>query len=106
MVLFGTLLSLASSGAVAGVTPDAQTRQPPDRAPSTMTSKEIASFNAGLDGKDRYYIRCRKEEVIGSLAKKLRICRTNEEWARYSVIGNQNARDTVEAMARAPVNSN
>ena len=101
LILGATLALITVSTAAA-----AEDRQPPDRPPSTMTSKEIAAFNTGLDRGHPQYIRCRKEEVIGSLARKLRVCRTNAEWAKYADIGNQNARDTVESMARAPVNSN
>ena len=81
-------------------------RTPPDRAPSTMTSTEIAAFNKGLELTHPYFIKCRKLEETGSLVKKARVCRTNEEWKLSSVKGNQNARDTVEAMSRAPINSN
>ena len=52
------------------------------------------------------YITCRKTEVMGSLARKLRVCRTNEQWKESSARGNENARDTLEAMTKAPINSN
>lgn len=83
----------------------ADERTPPDRPASTMTSKEIAAFNEGLDSKHPYFIRCRRLEETGSLVRKARVCRTNEQWAQSFAQGNQNARDTVEAMTRAPVNS-
>ena len=70
-----------------------------------MTNKEIETFNVGLDKAHPYFIKCRRIEEIGSLVKKARVCRTNQEWARADRDGNQNARDTVEAMTRAPVNS-
>lgn len=79
-------------------------RQPPDRPPSTMTSREIAAFNQGLEKAHPYYIKCRRMEEIGSLVKKARVCRTNQDWVQADKVGNQNARDTVEAMTRAPVN--
>ena len=50
------------------------------------------------------YIKCRKIEEIGSWVKKARVCRTNEQWKQAWAQGNQNARDTAEAMTRAPVN--
>lgn len=79
-------------------------RQPPDRPASTMTSKEIAAFNEGLDKAHPYFIKCRRIDEIGSLVKKARVCRTNQEWRTADRDGSQNARDTVEAMTRAPVN--
>jgi len=81
-------------------------RTPPDRAPSLMTSTEIAAFNKGLEAKHRYFIKCRRLEETGSLVKKARVCRTNEQWKVSSSNNNQNARETVEAMTRAPINSN
>lgn len=81
-------------------------RSPPDRQPSSMTPTEIEAYNQGLAANHPYYIKCRKTDVIGSLAKKLRVCRTNQQWVTASSIGNQNARDTVEAMSKAPINSN
>ena len=74
---------------------------PPDRAPSEMTPTEIKAYNAGLDKNHPYYITCRKTEVIGSLARKLRVCRTNDQWKVSSANGNQNARDTLEGFARS-----
>ena len=81
-------------------------RSPPDRPASSMTPTEIRAFNKGLESSHPYYIKCRKTDVIGSLVKKLRVCRTNKEWAAAASTGNQNARDTVEAMPRAPINNN
>ena len=80
-------------------------KQPPDRMPSEMTPTEIKAYNADIDASHPYYIKCRKTEVLGSLVKKLRVCRTNEQWKEASHKGNENAADTLEAMRRAPVNS-
>jgi hypothetical protein len=73
---------------------------PPDRMPSEMTPTEIRAYNSDIDESHPYYIKCRKTEVIGSLARKLRVCRTNEQWKEASANGNQNARDTLEEFAR------
>jgi hypothetical protein len=99
-VFITAALSLAiAAPAVAG------DKQPPDRMPSTMTPTEIKAYNADIDATHPYYIKCRKTEVIGSLARKLRVCRTNEQWKESSARGNENAADTLEAMRRAPINS-
>jgi hypothetical protein len=73
---------------------------------SAPTPKQIAAHNEGLSPEEPEYMRCRKEEVIGSWAKKVRVCRTNREWSQRSDTGNQNARDTIEAMTRAPASGN
>lgn len=89
---------------VSGANP--QERTPPDRAPSLMTRTEIAAFNKGLASTHPYFIKCRRLDETGSLVKKARVCRTNEQWKIASSNNNQNARDTVEAMSRAPINQN
>ena len=78
---------------------------PPDRMPSEMTPTEIKAYNADIVRNHPYYITCRKTEVMGSLVKKLRVCRTQEQWKEASHKGNENAADTLEAMRRAPINS-
>lgn len=89
VVLIGLLASQASG--------EAQ-RAAPDRAPSLMTSAEIKAHNDGLAPTDPNYIKCRKIEEIGSLVKKARVCRINDEWKAAWAQGNQNARDTADAM--------
>jgi hypothetical protein len=80
-------------------------KQPPDRMPSEMTPTEIRAYNSDIERAHPYFITCRKTPVVGSLARKLRVCRTNEQWKESSARGNDNAADTLEAMRRAPVNS-
>jgi hypothetical protein len=79
-------------------------RPPPDRPPSAMTSREIAAYNQGLPRDHPNFIRCRSFDEIGSWAKKSRVCRTNGDWKLSERNGNDNARETLEAMRRAPVN--
>jgi hypothetical protein len=66
--------------------------------PKAMSRAEISAFNAKLPRTHPYYIRCLRLEETGSLVKKTYSCRTNEQWGRAERVGNQNARDTVEAM--------
>ena len=73
-------------------------RAPPTKRPSEMTPTEIKAYNVGLAQTHPYYIKCRKTLEIGSLVKKNRVCHTNEQWKDVSAKGNQNARDTAEAM--------
>lgn len=79
--------------------PDPADRTAPDRPPSTMTSSEIKAHNEGLPMTHPYYVKCRKIEEIGSLVKKARVCHTNEQWKQLWVQGNQDSRDTMDAMA-------
>lgn len=76
-------------------------KQPPDRMPSEMTPSEIKAYNADIDASHPYYIKCRKTEVMGSLVKKLRVCRTNEQWKEASARGNENVREMTEGFARS-----
>jgi hypothetical protein len=84
----------------------ADEKAPPDRAPSLMTPTEIRAFNEGLDPAHPYYIRCRKDPVVGSLVRKLRVCRTNEEWKRFAAMGNDSGREVLEDASKAPVSGN
>lgn len=45
------------------------------------------------------YVKCRTESVIGSRAKKRRVCLTNAEWERVAREGNAVADKLVEDMA-------
>lgn len=95
-----TALALVAAPATA----EAESRRALDKAPSAMTNDEIKAYNDGLAMTHPDYIKCRKIEESGSWVKKARVCRTNEQWKQAWGQGNQNARDTAEAMTRAPVN--
>jgi len=73
--------------------------------PKAMSSAEIKTFNAKLPRSHPYYIRCVKTAAVGSLVARQVSCRTNEQWKLTDLRGNQNARDTVEAMQGKAVNS-
>lgn len=73
-----TLLSLPVAATAQG---DAA---PPQLDPRAMSMSEIRTHNATLARTDRKYIVCRTSEQTGSLARKNRICRTNEEWDKAS----------------------
>ena len=88
----------------AGAVDASADRTPPERKPSEMTPTEIKAYNNGLTPAHPYFIKCRKTLEIGSLVKKNRVCHTNEQWKAVWAKENQDARDTAEAMTRAPVN--
>ncbi|HRE33769.1 MAG: hypothetical protein BGO58_14380 [Sphingopyxis sp. 65-8] len=81
-------------------------RAPPPKKPSLMTPTEIEAYNKGLGQTHPYYIKCRKTLEIGSLVKKTRVCHTNAEWKDVIARGNQDARDTAEAMTSKGSTSN
>jgi hypothetical protein len=90
-------LSLALAGpAIAG-----GDSSPPSRVPSEMTSSEIKTHNTGLEAKDPNYIKCRKSEVMGSLVKKQRVCRTNQQWKEAAAQGNDGTREMIEGIGRS-----
>lgn len=86
----GALISVAipvqSAGAVAS--------QEPAVAPATKakTPEKIT------DRRHPDYVRCRLEPVIGSLAKKQRVCMTNQQWAAHIQEGNRRANQFVSDM--------
>ena len=98
-----TLLATSAFAAESGAPAD---HAPPPKAPSAMTPTEIKAHNEGLAQTHPYYIKCRKTLEIGSLVKKNRVCYTNEKWKQVIAQGNQNARDTAEAMVGKGLNQN
>ncbi len=83
----GALLSvvLASQPVAAGTDNDAETTE-------AEKSDEI------VDRRHPDYVRCRLEPVIGSLAKKRRVCMTNEQWAAHIEEGNKRSKQFVADM--------
>lgn len=75
------------------------------RAPSEMTGAEIDAYNQGRPATSPDYIRCRKVDQVGSLVRKLRVCNTNAGWRQATEKSSQDARDTMEVMARGWSNS-
>ena len=100
--VFGSAAIALASAALSTV--ESEQKLPPDRPPSEMTPTEIRAYNEGLDFSHPYYIRCRKDVVVGSLIRKLRVCRTNEEWKRFAAMGNDNSREILDDVSRAPIN--
>lgn len=94
------LMALPAVSAVAS-----ENEMPLGRAPSEMSGDEIDAYNQGRTANDADYIRCRRIEQPGSLVKKLRVCNTNAGWKRVADKGNQDARDSMETLARGWSNS-
>lgn len=97
------LLATPAAFAAEGTAAD---RAPPSKPPSAMTPTEIKVYNEGLAQTHPYYIKCRKTLELGSLVKKNRVCYTNEKWKEVTAKGNQDARDTAEAMTSKSGTSN
>jgi hypothetical protein len=51
------------------------------------------------DRKHPDYVRCRTKPVIGSLAKKKRVCMTNSQWAAVNQESSKRSRELVEDLA-------
>lgn len=101
---FLLVLAAAAAGTTAVATADLPVLE---KDPTAMSQSEIRAFNKGRSVNDPDYIRCRKTEETGSLIRKTFICHTMSQWASLDRQGNQNARDTYEAMtSKATNNSN
>lgn len=91
--MFISMIALAlSQGAVAAESADIMSEQ----RVAVMTRSEIRAYNARLERAHPAYIRCDRRLETGSLVKKVETCRTNEEWRRMEVVGNDEARDIVD----------
>jgi hypothetical protein len=95
---FVSIVALSLVAATPAVAADSQ---PPSQSPSQMSPSDIKAHNSALASTDPNYIKCRKSEVMGSLVKKQRVCRTNEQWKQASALGNEGTRDMVEGFARS-----
>lgn len=96
---FAILIGLSASAAMSSAAL-ASEQIPLARTPSDMSGSEIDAHNHGLALTDANYIKCRRIELTGSLVRKLRVCNTNSEWKRIGDKSNQDARDTMEQLAR------
>jgi len=92
-------------GLLAAPAAASESEMPLARSPSEMSGAEIDAYNQGRVANDADYIRCRKIDVPGSLVKKMRVCNTNAAWRRIADKGNQDARDSMETLARGWSNS-
>ena len=90
-------LVLQTSGATA---PDVQRPNP-----RSMSKSEIAAFNTKVGSRHPYYIRCRKVADTGSNVRKIRTCKTQEEWKLAANEGNQQSRDFIESLSSKGGNS-
>jgi hypothetical protein len=88
-------IALLLSTAVAQ-TPSAPVDPATITGPIRMKPSEIRAYNAGLAPNHPNYIRCVTEVATGTLAKKTRTCRTNQEWARLGADGNDKARALID----------
>jgi hypothetical protein len=51
----------------------------------------IADDEAKVDKSAPDYVKCRRLDITGSLAKKVRVCKTNAEWSRLAQKGSADA---------------
>ncbi|NJM51132.1 MAG: hypothetical protein HC843_09855 [Sphingomonadales bacterium] len=70
-----------------------------DKSTADSNAEKAQKIN---DRKHPDYIRCRTEPVLGSNAKKRRVCLTNRQWAEVSRDGNAMARDMAETGTSRP----
>lgn len=101
-MLNSLLLAMAAQAAVAATGPTTADARPID--PRTMSQAQVRAHNATLSATDPNYIRCVKSDDTGSLVRKRFSCRTNAMWEADDSKGNQNARDTFEAMQGKAIN--
>jgi hypothetical protein len=98
MSLFLALLVLAPAAAAAPTDPALVS------GPVKMKPSQIREYNASLSPDHPNYIRCVTETVTGTLARKVKTCRTNQDWERVGTVGNDAARGIVEPAQRGFTN--
>ncbi len=68
-------------------------------AGETATVEDVAKTEKPkkiTDRKHPDYVRCRSEPIIGTLARKKRVCMTNREWAAHNREGSKRSREFVD----------
>ncbi|GAA0487801.1 hypothetical protein GCM10009096_33400 [Parasphingorhabdus litoris] len=84
--------AIASISALAISTPSAF-------AGETATVEDVAKKEKPkkiTDRKHPDYVRCRSEPIMGSLARKRRVCMTNREWVAHNLEGSKRSREFVD----------
>ena len=66
-------------------------------AAAQETQEKPAEAAKITDKKHPDYVKCRTESVIGSRAKKRKVCMTNAQWAEVARNGNERANKLVES---------
>jgi hypothetical protein len=72
----------------------------------SMGPRDIKAFNQTVPANHPYHIRCMSDPEIGSLVKRITVCKTNQQWSKADQIGNDDARDIGDKMASKFSNSN
>lgn len=78
-------LAISAPSAFAGETATVEDAVKKDKKPKKITDRNHPE-----------YVRCRSEPVIGSLARKKRVCMTNREWAAHNREGSKRSREFVD----------
>jgi hypothetical protein len=85
--------SILLAGILAGFSSPALATKDPVKEPQSAGTSSEYDIN---DRRHPDYVRCRSYSVIGSLAKKRRVCMTNKEWVVYIREGNSRSRQMME----------
>lgn len=97
------ILFLAAAGAAAPDTGAAPIEEP---NPKAMSYSEIKTFNTKVPRGHPFRIRCIKSTAVGSLVARSVSCRTNEQWDKADLVGNDEARDVMEHSKGKMLNGN
>ena len=76
----------------------ALTLSPAVAADGKNESEQVKKPKKITDRRHPDYVRCRSEPIIGSLARKKRVCMTNAQWVEYTRTGSRDAKQFVEDM--------
>ena len=92
------LLALASDAVIQSGTDTDNTGPAADQeiAAPVVVEFTVKENKPVTDKRHPDYVRCRSKPVIGSLAKKKRICMTNQEWKVAKREGSKRSRELVE----------
>lgn len=61
-------------------------------------AEKVEKLKKITDRRHPDYVRCRTQPIMGSLARKKRVCMKNKEWAAHNTEGNRRSKEFVEDM--------
>ncbi len=79
--------------------PEAKAEAKPEAKPAVTTEIEVVETKPEkiTDKSHPDYVKCKRESVIGSRARKRKVCKTNRQWVLDAREGNRHSRDVIEA---------
>ncbi|MEL7218540.1 MAG: hypothetical protein AAGK01_08935 [Pseudomonadota bacterium] len=93
-----TFTIIAASLFALQATPQATETAKPEAKPAVADIEVVETKPVKItDKRHPDYVKCKRESVIGSRARKRKVCKTNRQWVLDARDGNKHTREVIEA---------